>query len=84
MTIFDGDGTRAMGRMIAKGGNHEGDGGGRRDTTRKGERRDHCVWEEGRKAEKVKWLGVILDSNLRFEEHVLSRAKRAREIVGIW
>ena len=31
---------------------------------------------KGKNAEKVKWLGVILDSTLRFEDHIASRVKQ--------
>ena len=30
----------------------------------------------------MKWLGVILDSNLRFEDHLLAKVKRARQMLG--
>ena len=47
------------------------------------EREETIVFgRKGKNAEKVKWLGVILDSNLRFEEHIASRVKRARQILG--
>ena len=36
----------------------------------------------GKKEEKMKWLGVILDSELQFHDHMLSRVKRARQMLG--
>ena len=37
---------------------------------------------KGRKAEKVKWLGIILDSELQFQEHLIESVKRARQMLG--
>ena len=37
---------------------------------------------KGRKGETVKWLGVILDTKLKFEEHLKARVKRATQMLG--
>ena len=37
---------------------------------------------KGRKAEKVKWLGIIIDRELKFQYHIIARVKRARQMLG--
>ena len=37
--------------------------------------------EKGRKAEKIKWLGIILDSGLQFQDHLDARVKRAKQML---
>ena len=38
--------------------------------------------KKGRKGETVKCLGVILDTKLKFEEHLKTRVKRAIQMLG--
>ncbi len=38
--------------------------------------------KKGRKVETVKWLGIILDSKLKFQEHLKMRVKRATQMLG--
>ncbi len=82
LTICDGDGTMSMQRMVSKGG------GITREVAKpggipleQGNEETIVFRRKGKKAEKVKLLGVSLDSNLRFEHHLLARVKRAKQML---
>ena len=77
------DGISDMTRMVKKGGEimreiAEADG-----IPLEREKEETIVFgREGRKEEKVKWLGIILDSGLQFQEHLDTRVRRAKQMLG--
>ena len=83
LTFFDGDGIMDMGRMVAKGGEimrevAEADG-----IPLELEKEKTIVFgRKGRKAERVKWLGISLNTGLQFQGHIITRVKRARQMLG--
>ena len=83
LTIFDKDGTSDMDRMVAKGGSilrevPEADG-----IPLEREKEETIIFgKKWKKTEKVKWLGVFLDSRLEFKDHLDARVKRAKQMPG--
>ena len=83
ISITDTDGTSNMEGMVKKGSEilcriAETDG----IPLEKAKEETIIFGKKGRKGETVKWLGVILDSELKFQEHLNTRVKRATQMLG--
>ena len=83
LSIIDEDGMSDMSRIVKKGAKimreiAEADG-----IPFEKEKEETIVFGiKGNKLEKVKWLGIILDSKLKFQDHLEVRVKRLRQMLG--
>ena len=83
LSITDMDGTSNMEKMVKKGSEilvriAEADG----IPLKKAKEETIIFGKKGRKEETVKWLGIILDSEMKFQEHLNTRVKRAIQMLG--
>ena len=83
LSIIDTDRSTDMARMVARGGEiirevAEADG-----IPLERDKEEMIVFgRKGKKIERVKWLWIILDSRLQFQDHLESRVKSARQMLG--